>query len=524
VLAPGNSKLLYLFDNFVLDSARRELRRGGDLVPVEPQVFDLLEYLIKERDRVVSRDDLIAAIWGGRIVSESALGSRIAAARSAVSDSGEEQRLIRTLPRKGVRFVGAVRAEEKPRPAAAPSAPALALPDKPSIAVLPFTNMSGDPEQEYFADGMAEEIITALSRCNSLFVIARNSSFTYKGKNVDVRQVGRELGVHYVVEGSVRRSKDRLRFTGQLIDATSGTHIWADRFDGEVSDIFDLQDRFSESVVAAIEPSIQLAEIDRLRRKPHANLDAYDLFLRAQQLEYDFTESALEAALHHLQEALAIDPTYAPAMALAANCYAVRRNQGWAKDLEAEAAEGLRLAARATELGKDDSNVMWMAARTMWHLAQDATRARELGYRSLQLNPNSAIALGITAWAEVHLGNPRKSIELCVRAERLNPRDPRGWMIATSLGIAHFAERRFAEAAACFEKAVLHNPRFTIALRDLAATYAVLGETEKAKAAVEQVLKIEPELTLTKLRARTHFYAENWLGFTDGLRLAGLPE
>src|SRR5262245_40715145 len=165
-----------------------------------------------------------------------------------------------------------------------------------------------------------------------------------------------------------------------------------------------------------------------------------------------------------------------------------------------------------------------MAGRTVWDLAQDATRARDLGYRSLQLNPNSAIALSITAWAEVHLGNSRKSMELCVRAERLNPRDPRGWMIATSLGIAQFAERRFAEAAACFEKAVLHNPRFTIALRDLAATYAVLGETEKARAAIDRVLKIEPELTLTKLRARTRFYAENWLGFTDGLRLAGLPE
>jgi TolB-like protein len=432
--------------------------------------------------------------------------------------------LIRTLPRKGIRFAGAVREEHRPELSTQSSLVPLTLPDKPSIAVLPFTNLSGEPEQDYFADGMADEIITALSRCSWLFVIARNSSFTYKGKNVDVRQVARELGVLYVVEGSVRRSKNRLRFTGQLIDATSGAHIWADRFDGQMGDVFDIQDRFTESIVAAIEPSIQLAEIARLKRKPAANLDAYDLFLRAQQLEYEFTERSLTAALSHLRQALAIDPNYAPAMALAAYCYAVRRNQGWASDLEAETAEGLRLIERATEIGKDDSNVMWMAARVMWHLAQDAHRARELGYQSLQLNPNSAIALAITAWAEVHLGNSRKSIELCLRAERLNPRDPRGWMIATSFGIAHFVERRFDQAAACFEKALVHNPRFTIALRDLAASYAMLGEKEKAAAAVQKVLEIEPQLTLTKLRERTRFYAENWQGFAEGLRLAGLPE
>jgi TolB-like protein/Flp pilus assembly protein TadD len=384
--------------------------------------------------------------------------------------------------------------------------------------------MSRDPQQDYFADGMAEEIITALSRCNWLFVIARNSSFTYKGKNVDVRQVGRELGVRYVIEGSVRRSGNRLRFTGQLIDATSGAHIWADRFDGQVTDVFELQDKFTESVVAAIEPSLQLAEIGRLKRKPAASFDVYDEFLRAQQLEYEFTEESLAAALLHLREALAIDPSYAPALALAGYCYGARRNQGWARDLEGEAAEGLSLAARAIELGSDDANVMWMAARTIWHLSQDAERARELGYRSLQLNPNSAVALAITAWMEVRLGNPAKCIELCARAERLNPRDPRGWLIDTSLGIAHFVERSFDQAAARFERALLRNPRFTIALRDLAATYAMLGKKEKAAAVVQEVLKIEPELTLSKLRARTRIYADDWHGFAQGLRLAGFPE
>jgi TolB-like protein/tetratricopeptide (TPR) repeat protein len=518
------SKLLYLFENYVLDRARRELRRGGDLVPIEPQVFDLLHYLIEQRDRVVSRDDLIAAVWGGRIVSESALSTQIGAARNTVGDSGEEQRLIRTFPRKGVRFIGTVREEMLPPPLPLSATDALTLPDKPSIAVLPFTNMSGDPEQDYFAEGMAEEIITALSRCNWLFVIARNSSFTYRGKNVDIRQVGRELGVRYVVQGSVRRSGNQLRFSGQLIDATSGAHIWADRFDGQMTDVFGLQDQFTGSVVAAIEPTVQLAEIGRLKRKPTASLDAYDLFLRGQQLEYEFTEESLAAALQYLRQALAIDPGYAPAMALAGYCYAVRRNQGWAENPEAEVAEGLSLIGRAIELGNEDANVMWMAARAVWHLAEDAHRARELGYRSLQLNPNSAVALAMTAWAEVRLGNSQKCIELCARAARLNPRDPRGWLIANSLGIAHFIERRFDQAAACFESALLRNPRFAIALRNLAATYAMLGEEEKAAAIIREVLKLEPHLTLGKLRQRAKIFAENWHGFADGLRMAGLPE
>jgi TolB-like protein/DNA-binding winged helix-turn-helix (wHTH) protein/Flp pilus assembly protein TadD len=496
--------LRYLFEHCSLDTDRRELRCGAGLVHVEPQVFDLLEYLIRNRERVVSRDDLLAEIWHGRIVSDSGLTTRINAARAAVGDSGDEQRLIKTLPRKGIRFVGAVREDGTHSEAGATMPAALAqpaglpappdplihvenivaashfsMPDRPSIAVLPFTNISGDPEQDYFADGMAEEILTALSRCKSLFVIARNSSFTYKGKPVDVRQVGRELGVRYVLEGSVRRGANRLRFTAQLIDATSGAHIWADRFEGEVTDVFELQDRFTESIVAAIEPNLQLAEIDRLKNKPASNLDAYDLMLRAQQLEYEFTEESLTAALACLTQALMIDPSYAPAMALAAYCYVGRRIQGWTKDFSAETAEGLRLASRAVELGKDDGNVLWMAAYSVWQLGRDVQRANELAYRSLRLNSNSAIALTITAWTEMIRGNPGKAIELYHRADRLSPRDPRGWLIATGLGLAHFYEGRFDEAKSWAEKALGHNPRFAVALRCLAVSLAKLGQRDK---------------------------------------------
>jgi TolB-like protein/Tfp pilus assembly protein PilF len=541
----GSRKVLYLFENYALDTGRRELRCGSKPVSVEPQVFDLLTYLIENRERVVSKDDLLAAIWHGRVVSDSALTSRVNAARGAIGDSGNEQRLIKTYLRKGMRFVGTVREDQvakrvaaaKPAaskqsdrdpPSDAPEslAPSLALPDKPSIAVLPFTNIGGDREQDYFAEGMAEEIITALSRCKWLFVIARNSSFSYKGKSVDVREVGRDLGVRYVLEGSVRRAGNRLRFTGQLIDTPSGTHIWADRFEGELSDVFELQDRFTESVVAAIEPNLQLAEIERLKNKSAANLDAYDLQLRAQQLEYEFTEESLAAALRCLKQALAVDPSYASAMALAACCYAGRNIQGWAQDPTVEASEGLALASRAVELGKDDGNVLWMAAYAVWRLALDAPRARELAYRSLRLNPNSAIALAITAWMESQMGNPAKAIEMYHRAERLSPRDPRGWLIATGLGMAFFFQEQFDEAASWAEKALVDNPRCTIALRTLAGSLAKMGRRKDAAVVVQKLLKIEPQLTLSVWRARLRWLDETPWGnrYVEGLRLAGLPE
>jgi len=528
----GTGKLLYLFDNYSLDTDRRELRHGTETVPVEPQVFDILEHLIRCRDRIVSKDDLIASVWQGRIVSESAISTQINAARLAIADSGEKQRLIKTIPRKGIRFVGEVSEAQKAadRAKAAPSAererPPLVLPDRPSIAVLPFTNMSGDPEQDYFADGMTEEVITALSRCRWLFVIARNSSFVYKGKAVDVREIGRDLGVRYVLEGSVRRGGNKLRFTGQLVDPTSGAHIWADRFDGDMSDVFELQDRFTQSIVAAIEPNLQLAEIGRLKSKPAASLEAYDLTLRAQQLAYEFTEESLEAALRSLREALAIDPSYAPAMALAAYCYGERRIEGWAQDLPGEAAEGLRLAWRAAELGKDDGNVLWMAAFAVWRLTHDAQRARELAKRSLRFNPNSAIALAITAWTEMQIGQFSEAIQLLHLAERLSPRDPRGWLIATGLSAAHFNAGRFEEAAFWAEAALAQNSRSTVALRCLAASLARLGEAEKAADVARQLLQIEPQFSIAELRTRVRFLDRTpWgIAFVDALRLAGLPE
>src|SRR3954449_13503358 len=273
------------FDNHILDTDRRELRRGADLVAMQPQVFDLLVHLLKHRDRVVSRDDLIALVWGGRIVSDSTLDSRINAARNAVGDNGKEQRLIRTIPRKGIRFVGAVNGSCD-APAASPaeadqSRPGLSLPDRPAIAVLPFDNMSGDREQEYFSDGISEDIITALSKLRWFFVIARNSSFTYKGKSVPLKQIAEELSVGYVIDGSVRKSGDRVRITVQLTDVASGAHLWSEHDDLYLVDVFAVQDEITESIVAAIEPKLYAAESFRAQQKPPGSLDAWDLVMRA---------------------------------------------------------------------------------------------------------------------------------------------------------------------------------------------------------------------------------------------------
>jgi TolB-like protein/tetratricopeptide (TPR) repeat protein len=522
--------MLYRFEDFALDTERRELHRGAEPISVEPRVFDLLVYLIQNRDRVVSRDDLLASVWGGRVVSESALRSCINAARCAIGDTGEAQRLIRTLARKGIRFVGEVQ-EEAQQPAVAvesipTEAPNGVLPwrDKPSIAVVPFTSISRDAEEGYFAEGLAEDITTALSRCNWLFVIERSASLACPDRGASVLQIGRGLGVRYVLEGSVRRAGDRLRFVAQLVDAGSGAHIWAGRFDGEMSDVFALQDRITESVVGAIEPKLQRAEIERLKRTPATSLCACDHVLRAQQLEYEFTDDSYAAAIQCLDQALAIEPGYAPAMALKAYCYAERRVQGWAHDSNPEAVEGYRLATRAAELARDDPNVLWMAAYAIRVLGREPLRARELHSLSLQLNPNSAKALTASAWNEALLSGSEDALKMVRRAERISPADPRAWSMIAAAAQAHLQVGEFKEAAALARKAWARNPRSTRTLRILAASLAGFGERGRAAEVMRLALAAEPDLTVSKLRQRLNYWPEpSWCKFADYLHLAGLP-
>src|SRR5579864_6095228 len=337
----------FMFGDHVLDASRRELRRAGALVRVEPQVFDLLLYLLQNRDRVVSKDDLIENVWKGRVVSDATVDSRIKAARHAVADSGAGQEVLRTFARRGVRFVADAREESALLQAEPASAPALL--DKPSIAVLPFQNLSGDPDQEYFVDGMVEEIITALSRIRWLFVLARNSSFTYKAQAIDVKQVARELGVRYVLEGSVRRGGNRVRITAQLIDATSGAHVWADRYDGSLEDVFDLQDQVATSVAGVIEPTLQTAETTRSARRPTADLSAYDLYLRSYAMLIASARQIPEA-LGFLEQAVARDPNYGPALAYAAFCCFRMVQDGRSANPDADRLKGVDFARRAAEV------------------------------------------------------------------------------------------------------------------------------------------------------------------------------
>jgi len=529
--------MLYSFDDCLLDTDRRELKRAGAAVELEPQVFDLLAYLLRERGRVVTRDDLLAAVWQGRIVSESTLGSRINAARTAIGDDGTSQRLIRTLARKGVRFVGDVREDR------APSAPAEARPqlaiaaavgggnvdlpagDWPAIAVLPFTNMSGDSETDYFADGMAEEIITALARCGGILVIARNSSFTYKGEAVDIRRVGRELNVGYVLEGSVRRSQDRLRITAQLIETQGGTHIWADRFDGNFSDVFELQDRIAETAAAVIEPKLRYTEAERVRRRPPQNLDAYELWLRAISHVSEFTPESMAAALDCCDRAIALDPTFSLAMASAAYYHGHCNLQGWVEKPDRRRAKSIRMAYEAVEIAKDDSNVLWQGAFALWSLEQNHSRAVEWFRRSLAVNPNNAMALALAGWVEAADGDPARGRQLLERSQRLNPRHPRGWFVWTGMAVANIVDARYEEAIAWAEKALAQNRRFGVALRILAVGLVNIGKLDRAREIVAEARRVEPDLTVSVMRRRLPPNREAVVDlYCDSLRKAGLPE
>jgi TolB-like protein len=521
--------LLYRFADFVLDTDRRELRRGPELVDIAPQVFDLLEYLIKNRHRVVSKDALIAAIWDGRIVSETALSTRINVVRCAINDTGEKQRLIRTLPRRGVRFVGSVHEEHEPETPAAVGTteqprPALTLPDRPSIAVLPFTNMSGDPQQDYFADGMVDEIITALSRLRWLFVIARNSSFAYKGRPVDVREVGRALGVRYVLEGSVRKSANHMRIIGQLIDASTGVHIWADRFDGAIDDIFDLQDQVTASVVGAIAPKMEQAEIERAGRKPTANLDAYDYYLQGLAKVYQATKNANGDALSLFSKAIELDPNYASAYGIAAWCYACRKSNGWMADRVKESEEAARLALQAVELGKEDAIALSMGGFALAFVAGEVEDGAASIDQALILNPNLATGWLLSGWVNCWLGRPEVIIERATRAIRLSPLDPFTSLAFALISAGHFYAGRYDEASSWAEKGLWQQPNYAGAARVAAASHALAGRLNQAHKAIARLRHIDPMFRVSDLRQQPFRRPEDLARYEEGLRKAGLPE
>lgn len=527
--------MLLEFDDCVLDLNRRELVRASQAVATAPQVFDLLVYLAENRERVVSRDDLIKAIWAGRIVSESTLASHINAVRKAVGDSGQQQRVIRTVARKGFRFVADVREIKSLDGAGLPgaeSAPfvqvpasASSLPAKPSIAVLPFVNLGADPEQDYLADGAVEDIIAALSQYRWLFVVARNSSFTYKGRMVDVKQVGRELGVRYVLEGSWRKAENRVRVTAQLVDATTGAHHWAGRFEGVLGDIFELQDQITESVVGAMAPQLERAEIERARHKPTESLDAYDYYLRGMARLHHGTKDTIDQALPLFHKAIEIDPDFSSAYAMAAWCHCWRKINGWMTDRPREVAEGVRLARRAVELDKGDAVVLTRSGHALGHLAGDLQGGIALLDKALVLNPNLAAAWFLGAFLRLWHGETNAAIDHFARAMRLSPLDPELYRMKAGMAAAHLFVGRYDAASSWAEQAFRELPSLLLVAATLAASHALAGRTAEAQRTMDHLRQLDPTLRLANLTDWLPIHQpENLATLMDGLRKAGLPE
>ena len=401
----------------------------------------------------------------------------------------------------------------------------LPLPDKPSIAVLPFQNMSGDPEQEYFADGIVEEIITALSRFRELFVIARNSTFIYKGRAVDVKQVGRELGVRYVLEGSVRKAAARVRITSQLIDAISGAHLWADRIDGAFDDIFVLQDRVTENVVGAIAPKIEQAEIERTKPKPTERLDAYDSYLRAMMYFNRWTSESISEALRLLYKAIELDPEFSSAYGLAAWCYVRRRLSGWMEEPIHEMAELERLARKASELANDDAVPLYSAGWALVQTNSDAEAGAAMIDRALTLNPNITAAWLVGGWTKIYLGESNKAIGYFERAIRLNPLDPLIARMQTGIAAAQFLAGQYQEAAVSAENGLRQHPNDLPLLRVAAASHALAGQMMDAEKHMGRIRHLDPTLRLSRVAALAPCRrADDVSRYVEGMRRAGLPE
>jgi TolB-like protein/Tfp pilus assembly protein PilF len=508
----------FLFDEHTLDTDRRELCRGSEPIAVEPQVFDLLVYLVQNRDRVVSKDDLIASVWGGRIVSDSTLTSRINAARKAVGDSGEDQKLIRTIPRKGLRFVGAVRTQPG---AVAPAHDAGPPPDRPAIAVLPFVNMSGDPQQEYFSDGISEDIITALSKLRWFFVIARNSSFIYKSRVVHMKQIAEALGVGYVVDGSVRREGDRVRITAQLNDVATGSHLWAERYDRSLADVFAVQDEITEAIVAAIEPKLYAAENFRARRKPPDSMDAWDLVMRALSQYWRVTRQDNVVAQALLEKAIAIDPNYGQALGLLAASHMFSAHMGWADVATVRPiAERSALAAIMADSEDPWAHLALGSAYLFARRFEDTLAEFEL---ALRLNPNFSLAQGYHGLALCYCGRWEEGDLTARRALRLSPRDPLSALYYGIAAYAQFLGRRYDEAMRLAREGIRQRSDFVGAHRVLIAAAGMARRHDIAATALDELRRVQPNISLAWIAQYLPIQQDaDREHYIEGFRRAGL--
>ncbi|WFU81279.1 winged helix-turn-helix domain-containing protein [Bradyrhizobium sp. CIAT3101] len=520
----------YIIGPFRLDADAALLFRGSAPVAISQRALAVLRVLVERAGTPVSKDALIKSAWAGLIVEESNLPVQIAALRRVFEEEPGGERWIETMPKYGYRFVGPVSPDHQTSVAALPPAATDAppLPAQPAIAVLPFQNMSGDPSQEYFADGVVEEIITTLSRFRSLFVIARNSSFTYKGRAVDVKQIGRELGVSFVLEGSVRKSADRVRITAQLIDASTGAHLWADRFDGALEDIFDLQDQIARQVVGLLVPKLEHSAIERAKRKPTESLGAYEYYLRGTAAIYRFTiREANVEALQMFRRAIELDPEFAAAYGMAAYCYVKDRTNRWpTDDLARDIAETDRLARNAIRLGGDDALALATSAGALSYVVRDLDTGAACIAQALAVNPNMMWASYFAGFIKSWMGEPEAAVAHLMYAMRLSPVDPLMPLMQVATAHAHFFAGRYAEASSWANAALRGTPRLLPALRIGAAADAFAGELGSAQKSVARLLQINPGERVSNLEAIFGPYRrpdDAWR-YGEGLRRAGLPE
>lgn len=501
---------IFCFEGFTLDLRRGCLRGAHGEINLRPKSFAVLCYLVENAGRLVAKDELIMAVWPSVVVTDESLARCISDVRLALRDAN--QRIIRTMPRRGYLFAAAVTASTPPSPYSpvtyTHASPLLPLPEKPSLAVLPFDNFGDDPAQGYFADGMVEEITTALSRIKWLFVISRNSSFAYKGRAADVRQIGRELGVRYILEGSVRKAGNRVRIAVQLIDAVSGGHVWANRYDADLGNLLELQDRIAGSVAGQVEPRLRDVEIGHANRKAPQTLDVYDLYLRALGEFHNHTEVATHAAISLLRQALASDPAYVSAAALVCECRLTLRLHAWAALTKAEVRETIDLATYSIRKGKDDPDALWMAAISLANFAQGHDEAARALDRAVSLNPNSAPAWNAKGWVTLYRDAPGTPIDAFRQALRLSPLDPMRGYFTCGLALANLLEGDYEEALAWATQSVDEMPRYTSAIRVLAAAYAQLNRLDEARIWLQRLLQLHPGLTVGTLRSSVATYSQ----------------
>lgn len=508
------------FGRFRLDLSRRQLARDGAPIPLGSRALDILCALALAKGEVVSKDELMTRVWPGLVVDENTIRVHVSALRKALEEGTSGQTHLMTVPGRGYRLVGL-----KPQLLASGSDPGLssssAQSDRPSIAVLPFQNMSGDPEQDYFADGMVDEIITGLSRIKWLSVISRNSTFIHKNRPVAIKDIAGKFGVGYVLEGGVRKSGNRIRIIAQLIDAKTDAHLWAEQYDRVLEDVFALQDEITTRVISAIEPNLRKAEIDRVKRQRPSDLNAYDLVLRSLPLVFAMMQKDAEIAIPLLENAVKLQPDYGAAYAFLGWCYHHRFVRGGLREEDRIAA--IQNAHAAIAHGSDDATALAVAGHVITYLERDTATALKLFDRALELSNSNIFALGLSAIALAWMGKAKLATERAEHAIRLNPFDSYNFRSYHALAIASFSQRRYQDAVDAAQKAVHYNPHFGPARGILAAALLRVGRAAEAKAAGRDMLKCEPTFT-THAFSPVELAPAVFVPFAEALRELGLPE